>query len=207
MTTQVVLFDLGGVLVQLGGVDHFGQLVGLDDPEEVWRRWLTSPAVRRFERGHCTGPEFAEEMVEENALALSAEEFLEVFRNWPKGLLAGAHDMVIGLSESVQVACLSNTNTLHWNEQQDADVVQRLFDLAFLSHEIGLVKPDADIFEHVVQELACAPGEILFFDDNALNVDAARGIGLDAHKVVGVAPTRALLHERGLLSARPARPR
>ena len=204
MTTQVVLFDLGGVLVRLGGVDHFGQMIGMHDPEEIWRRWLSSPAVRRFERGGCTGAEFAAEMVRENALDLSAEEFLEVFRSWPKGLLDGAHDMVVGLAEPLQVACLSNTNSLHWNEQQDAEVVQRLFDVAFLSHEIGLVKPDAEIFEHVVEELACRPAEILFFDDNTLNVDAARSVGLDAHKVEGVAPTRALLHERGLLHASTA---
>jgi FMN phosphatase YigB (HAD superfamily) len=201
MATQVVLFDLGGVLVRLGGVDHFGQMVGMSDPEEIWRRWLTSPAVRRFERGGCSSEDFAEEMVRENDLALSAVEFLEIFRSWPKGLLDGAHEMVIGLAEPLQVACLSNTNALHWNEQQDAEVVQRMFDVAFLSHEIGLVKPDAEIFEHVVEQLACQAGEILFFDDNALNVDAARSVGLDAHKVEGVAPTQALLRERGLLQS------
>jgi FMN phosphatase YigB (HAD superfamily) len=207
VTTQVVLFDLGGVLVRLGGVDHFGQMVGMSNPEEIWRHWLTSPAVRRFERGGCSSEDFAEEMVRENDLALSSVEFLEIFRSWPKGLLDGAHEMVIGLAEPLQVACLSNTNALHWNEQQDAEVVQRMFDVAFLSHEIGLVKPDAEIFEHVVEELACQPAEILFFDDNALNVDAARSVGLDAHKVEGVAPTQALLHERGLLqsSRRPRR--
>ena len=201
MTTQVVLFDLGGVLVRLGGVDHFGQMVGMSDPEEIWRRWLTSPAVRRFERGGCSNEDFAEEMVRENDLALSAVEFLEIFRSWPKGLLDGAREMVVGLAEPLQVACLSNTNALHWNEQQDAEVVQRMFDVAFLSHEIGLVKPDAEIFEHVVEELSCQAAEILFFDDNALNVDAARSVGLDAHKVEGVAPTQALLRERGLLQS------
>ena len=76
-----------------------------------------------------------------------------------------------------------------------------MFDVAFLSHEIGLVKPDAEIFEHVVEELACRAAEILFFDDNALNVDAARSVGLDAHKVEGVGPTHSLLRERGLLQS------
>lgn len=201
LSTRVVLFDLGGVLVRLGGVDHFGRMVGVQDEEEIWRRWLTSPAVRRFERGQCEPAEFASDMVAEHQLEIDAEEFIEVFRSWPKGLLEGAREMVSGLTGAARIACLSNTNALHWNEQQDAEVVQGLFDVAFLSHEIGMVKPDADIFRHVVSELACDPGEILFFDDNTLNVEAARSAGLDAHKTVGVAPARTLLQQRGLLRA------
>ena len=190
---------MGGVLVRLGGVDHFGRMVGVHDEEEIWRRWLTSPAVRRFERGGSTASEFASEMVAEHDLEISAEEFIEVFRSWPKGLLEGAREMVTALPDPIRVACLSNTNALHWNEQQDAEIVQGLFDIVFLSHEIGMVKPDAEIFWHVVAELACDAGDILFLDDNAMNVEAAQAVGLDAHKVVGVAPARALLHQRGLL--------
>ncbi len=199
LSTRVVLFDLGGVLVQLGGVEHFGQLVGIRDEEEIWRRWLTSPAVRRFERGGSTPGEFASEMVDEHRLEIDAEEFIDVFRSWPQGLLDGATDMVSGLAEPIRCGCLSNTNALHWNEQRDADIVQELFEVAFLSHEIGLVKPDAEIFEHVVAELSCEPHEILFFDDNTLNVEAARTVGLDAHRVRGVAPARRILLERGLM--------
>ena len=201
MSTTVVLFDMGGVLVRLGGVEHFGRMVGVHDEEEIWRRWLASPAVRRFERGECPPNEFAREMVAENDLEISADEFIDIFRSWPKGLLEGAHEMVRGLSDPLCVACLSNTNALHWNEQQDADILQGLFDEVFLSHEIGLVKPDAEIFHHVVAELACDPAEILFLDDNTLNVDAARAVGLDAHKTVGVAPALAILRGRGLIGS------
>ena len=199
MPTRVVLFDLGGVLVGLGGVQEFGALIGETRESEVWRRWLESPWVRRFERGLCTRDEFAAGAVEEFALALPPAAFLERFLDWPKGLLPGAEELVRVLAPGVVRACFSNTNELHWNEQLGSRELGSLFERHFLSHEIGLVKPDREAFEHVVETLAVAAQEILFFDDNPLNVEGARAAGIDAHRSVGVESTRALLTARGLL--------
>jgi HAD superfamily hydrolase (TIGR01509 family) len=199
MPTQVVLFDLGGVLVELGGVDRFGGLIGEADENEIWRVWLTSYWVRRFERGHCTREDFAGGMVVEHDLEVAADDFLEQFLNWPQGLIPGALDLIADLAAHVRPACLSNTNELHWHEQIDAHLVQAMFETRFLSHEIGLVKPDREIFEHVVEGLGCDPGEVLFLDDNQLNVDGARSVGLDAHRVAGVEDSRCVLANHGLL--------
>jgi len=57
---DIVLFDLGGVLVRLGGVDAMRVLSGIDGEDEIWRRWLTSRWVRDFERGRCSPDAFAE---------------------------------------------------------------------------------------------------------------------------------------------------
>ena len=199
--TRFVLFDLGGVLIDLGGVEEFGALIGVRNIDEIWRRWLTSPWVRRYERGQCAREEFAAGIVAENDIDLSPEEFVRRFRDWPKGLLPGAAELVRGLAGSVTPACLSNTNEMHWNEQQDAEMVRELFDQCFLSHEIGLVKPDREIFDHVVAELGCRSSEILFLDDNLINVQGAEVVGLDAHRVCGVEDCRALLERRGLSSS------
>ena len=199
LATRVVLFDLGGVLVELGGVDHFGQLIDEADEAQVWRTWLTSRSVRLYERGLCSRAEFAAGMREEHGLRLAEEEFLETFLSWPRGLLPGASDLVGGLSSSVRRACLSNTNELHWNEQRDAQLLHSLFELRFLSHELGLVKPDREIFERVLEDLGCAGDEVLFLDDNQINVDGALACGLDAHVVKGVEASRVLLESRGLL--------
>lgn len=197
--TRVVLFDLGGVLIELGGVDHFGQLIGEGDESEIWRAWLSSSWVRKYERGFCNREEFATGMREEHALELQAAEFLEMFLSWPRGLFPGATELVESLASGVRASCLSNTNELHWNEQRDADVLQRMFETRFLSHELGLVKPDREIFEHVLQGLGCEGREVLFLDDNPINVDGGQAAGLDAHVVRGVAEARELLKARGLL--------
>lgn len=43
-----VLFDLGGLLIEVGGVRAMGDLAGIADDREVWRRWLTCRWVREF---------------------------------------------------------------------------------------------------------------------------------------------------------------
>ena len=195
--TEVVVFDLGGVLVRLGGVPVLRRLLGIEDDAEIWRLWLESPWVRRYERGRCGRDEFARGMTAEHRLPLSPEQFLDAFRDFPLGLYDGAAELVE--SVGVRTACFSNTNELHWSHQRDAGRLRELFQHTFVSHEMGLVKPDRDAFEHVVEALGCAPEQILFLDDNAINVKGARAVGLDAHCTRGLEAARALLGTRGLL--------
>lgn len=203
MPTRVVLFDLGGVVVELGGVEELGALVGESREDEVWRRWLHCPWVRRFERGQCSAAEFARGMVESWALPMVPDQFLEAFHRWPRGLLPGARDLLSELEGRVRRACFSNTNAFHIEHQLEAFGLRELFDEHYFSHRIGLVKPDREAYEHVVAGLGCAAEEILFLDDNRINVEGALAVGLDAHRVQGVPAARRLLVERGILSAQP----
>ena len=61
------------------------------------------------------------------------------------------------------------------------------------------IKPDHDVFEHVATTLSLDPGEILFVDDNQINVDAARVFGMQVQHCVGPHEVRAVLEVRGLL--------
>lgn len=198
--TEVVVFDLGGVLVRLGGVPVLRRLLGVEDDAEIWRLWLGSAWVRRYERGQCSRAEFARAMVEEHRLSLSPQQFLEAFRDFPLGLYDGAAELVASLR--VRTACFSNTNEMHWSQQRDVWRVGDLFHHTFVSHEMGLVKPDREAFEHVVAALGCPPAHVLFLDDNALNVEGARAAGLDAHRADGLDAARAILAARGLLAGR-----
>ena len=46
MQIEVVLFDLGGVLVELGGMGDMATFAAEENEEEIWRRWLSCPWVR-----------------------------------------------------------------------------------------------------------------------------------------------------------------
>ena len=197
--TEWVVFDLGGVLIRLGGAAEFGGMIGEGDEREVWARWLRCPWVRAYERGRCSTADFAAGMVEAYALDMTPDAFLSRFTAWPEGLYPGAKELVAALSREVRTACLSNTNALHWQHQVDAEVLHGLFPKRFLSYELDLIKPDDAIYEHVVSELGCPAASVLFLDDNQINVDAARRSGIDAHRVAGIDEVRALLGRRGLL--------
>ena len=71
-----------------------------------------------------------------------------------------------------------------------------LFERVFVSGELGLVKPIADIYEHVIAELGITPAELLFVDNKSENVEGARAVGGDGHVFTDAAGLEAWL--RGL---------
>lgn len=200
---EVVVFDLGGVLVELGGVESMGRMAGIEDVDELWRRWLTCPWVRRFEGGRCTPEEFASGVVGEWALAVTPERYLREFAGWLVGPLPGAEELVAEVRRRVPVACLSNTNAVHWQAGFATWPLLGHFDRRFLSFEMGLVKPDPEVFTHVGRSIGCDPERIVFLDDNAMNVAAAEAAGFRAVVVHGVAEARHALVAVGVVDAGP----
>src|SRR6185436_20353475 len=91
---EAVLFDLGGVLIDFGGIGPMGELTGIADEDEIWRRWLTCEWVRAFERGECEPAEFAAGVVEDWGLSIDGPRFLEEFSLWLGEALPGAPELV-----------------------------------------------------------------------------------------------------------------
>ena len=132
----------------LGRVQSFYPHSGITDPEELWRRWLSCKWVRSFEAGRCSELAFALGVVDDWQLKMSAEAYPKEFRSWPTGVLPGAEELVGEVKSRKPVSCFSNTNTVHWQDAQTWPLMS-LFDHAFLSFEMGMLKPDRDAFEHV----------------------------------------------------------
>ncbi len=191
---DVLLFDLGGVLVEWTGGPGLLSLAGAAmDGESARRFWLESPWVRRFERGLCTPDEFARGVVDELGLTVSPAEFLKQFTGWDRGPFPGAVDLLGKLRGRFKLACLSNNNVIHWTRLRDDFSLGSRFDRCFISCEIGLVKPDPAVFRFVCRELDTPPGRILFFDDNPECTHAARAEGYSAVTVKGILEVRRTL--------------
>jgi putative hydrolase of the HAD superfamily len=155
--------------------------------------------VRKFESGGCTDAEFAAGIVEEWELPYSAEEFLRIFPTWLDDPFEGAEQMLRETSERRRVGCLSNTNSLQWAGKISHWPLAKYFEQRFLSFELGAVKPDAVIYERVIERLPVPPANVLFLDDNPLNVEGAQAAGLRAEQAIGVTEARAVLDRYGLL--------
>jgi putative hydrolase of the HAD superfamily len=185
----VILFDLGGVLVDFRGVAAVAGLSGGRLSIEQSRRfWMTSPAVAAFETGGLPVLEFARRATRELGLTLPPEEFLAQFETWDGGPLPGALELLDELRPRRRLACLTNNNEIHWRHLRDG--LHRHFERCYVSYELGLRKPDAAVFEHVVRDLAVAPPEILFLDDNPECVTAGARAGLVCRLVKGVEEAR-----------------
>jgi putative hydrolase of the HAD superfamily len=196
---DIVLFDLGGVLIDPGGVEPMRALSGLANDEELWQRWLTCQWVRTFERGGCSPEDFATGLVNDWELDISADDFLGQFAQWPHPLLEGASNLVRATGSVRPIGCLSNTNALQWEANcSDWPLLQDLA-FTFLSFELGMVKPDAEIFEAVAERLPAPRDRVLFLDDNTLNVDAANVAGFSSARTRGVEEARQALVDFGIL--------
>jgi len=196
---DLVLFDLGGVLIQPGGVASMRALSGIESDEALWTRWLACPWVQRFEAGRCSPEEFAAGVVADWELELEPAAFLQAFGGWPEPPFDGALELVEAVQAAVPAGFLSNMNSFQWGANYEGIPLTDAFAFRFLSFELGLVKPDAAIFEAVAARLPVPRHQVLFLDDNAVNVDAAATTGFAARHVRGVAASRAALVETGVL--------
>jgi glucose-1-phosphatase len=200
-----VLFDLGGLIVDFRGVEALAAWLGDREPADLWARWLASPAVRAFERGELRPEAFACGLIEDFGLALDPEEVLGEIEGWVSGPTAGAIELLdelraLGPARPL-VACLSNTNPVHWPRLERDHGLGDRFDRTFLSHHTGRVKPDPEAFDQVPAALGLEPARVLFFDDQPANVTAARARGLAAERALTPADCRRALVERGVLAA------
>jgi glucose-1-phosphatase len=199
---RVVLFDVGGVLVELGGAATLlEELADRITLPEFWSLWLRSPSVRAFETGRIDAGQFAAGMLAELQLDIDAASFLESFARWPSALYPGALEMIDRIPSHYRRALLSNSNVLHWRRVTDEFGLGARFEHQFVSHLMGKIKPDAEAFEHVLGALDCQPAQILFLDDNILNIEAARRIGMRAQLVRGAHEAQRSLQQAGIITA------
>ncbi len=83
---EVLLFDLGGVLLDYGGVESLHALnKERHSLEEIRRMWPESPSLQRLETGESTLDEFAPAFIAEWGLAIDPVAFLSEVRTWTRG--------------------------------------------------------------------------------------------------------------------------
>jgi putative hydrolase of the HAD superfamily len=196
---KVLLFDLGGVLVDVAPVDRMLASLGLPTEPDLHRRWVSIEPWIQLEVGEINGPAFGQAFVDAFALDLDPARVIEEFEAWNLGFYDGAVETLSALRGRHRTAVLSNTNEIHWKRLSGEMSVPTLVEAAFASHLIGLRKPDVACYHHVAAELGVTPEDLVFFDDNAANIEAALGLGIDAHRVEGIAALRERLTDLGYL--------
>jgi putative hydrolase of the HAD superfamily len=178
---EVIVSDLGKVLLPF-------------EVERVWKalnpyfsvsyeeaRQVVQALFRetRFGAGGATGEEFHQHMVERTGLSLPYEAFCVAWSD-----MFWEDEAVLRLIAEAPVArryLLSNTNDIHWRfiRERYPHVLQP-FDRLAVSHELGMEKPDAAIYEWVIRDSGYPAEAHLFIDDIAENVEGARAVGMDA---------------------------
>ncbi|HJS06747.1 MAG TPA: HAD-IA family hydrolase [Pirellulales bacterium] len=195
---RVLLFDLGGVLVESTGHAALGRYLPHLAPEAIRQRWIDSVAVQQFERGAILADGFARSFLAEWQMDLEPSRFLREFSTWVGGFLPGAEQLLSRLKTRHRIGCLSNTNATHW---VTLGRIRHAFEPCIASHLTGYLKPDHTAFAHAVKLLGVDARSVYFFDDLLCNVDAARRAGINACCVQGVSETESALRDLGFHTA------
>ncbi len=197
---KAILFDVGGVLINFEGLNKVSNFMrNAPDTTDIRSRWIASPAIISFETGKLSKEEFAAQFVEEWDLQITSRQFLELFVAWLIGPLPGVDALLGELQNHFTLACLSNTNELHWEIMLGGCGLREQMHHQYSSHLIGKLKPDPAAFNFVCKDLELNPDQIIFFDDGAENISGAQQFGMQAHKVHGPHEIREKLVELDLL--------
>jgi putative hydrolase of the HAD superfamily len=196
---EVLLFDLGDVLWDVGGPEPLGQISrGSISPEQAQDYWNNSEWLRRIDTGRCTIHELAAGVLDDLKLQAQPEEFIRHIAALNRGLMRGALSLLESLKNRYLLGCFSNNNEFHWGQLCEEADLESIFQRRYLSFQIGLRKPDPASFEYVLADLAVSPARILYFDDREDCVAAGRRIGWDARQARGVDEVRRILASLGI---------
>lgn len=176
---KVLLFDLGGVVINWTGLQEMQKLLGFQHSlDEVRLKMMTNPMLMKFEIGSCSAEEFARSFIKDFDLPFEEQQFLDVFAGWAGQPYQGVFNRLQELRQDYTLACLSNTNRVHWDFLIHNVGIMDVFDHCFASHLLQKAKPEPEIYHTVLQALNTAAADVCFFDDRPENVEAACGAGM-----------------------------
>lgn len=177
-----VVFDLGGVVLEVDFARFFSHLP--EDSGKVARE-QSSRLVQVFRRYEDQAGEFPPESVFDSIREvighpLENDQIISAINAILGPQKQDVCEVISVLARHTRVACLSNTNHLHWEVLLRDYPAMNLFEVKMASHLMNCAKPDVRIYEQAAGILQLPPGELLFFDDKVENVDAARRCGWNA---------------------------
>lgn len=184
-----IIFDLGGVILNIDydrtakaftelGVLNFNELYSQAKQNNVFDDLETGGLSPEGFRNHIKG-------------IVSSLSDIEVDTAWNAMLLDLPESRVIvlnNLKDKYRLFLLSNTNKIHIaafrkiiGSSYDENIFDGIFEQQYYSSEMGLRKPNADCFQHVLDENGLEPSETLFIDDSIQHVDGARRLNIKAY--------------------------
>jgi putative hydrolase of the HAD superfamily len=198
---EALLFDLGGVVIDIDFDRVFARWAQHANCEVTLlrERFSTDAAYRGHEIGALSDAAYFASLRTSLGIDIPDAKFLDGWNAIFIGEIPGIAALLARARARVPLYCFSNTNRAHqicWSAGY-ANIMKN-FDKVFVSSSIGLRKPDAAAFQHVVNEIGMPAERILFFDDNADNVRGARACALQAVHVTAPADVANALSAIGL---------
>jgi putative hydrolase of the HAD superfamily len=202
LSIRAVIFDYGMVLT--GPPVHAAheamvRITGLTVEQFEKFYWADRHA---YDEGKLSGVTFWQKFKDDSGLPLTEAQLAELNRldaqMWTTSdpAMLAWHDQL--RTHGIRTAILSNMgdSVLENIEREFAWI--HGFDALVWSYQLGLAKPDPEIYHHALEKLGARPEETLFLDDKQVNIDAARALGIHGLLFTNVDQLRRDLIAQGL---------
>lgn len=184
---SVIVFDLGNVLIPF---DYSPTMTFLNNKQgglgnTFFETYKNNYNIHRdFEKGLLSRKEFLSIMMKWTENKITEQEFCEVFSN----IFTKNEDVIALLpiiKQKYKLVLLSNTNEIHKEYGYGNYDFLNHFDKLMLSHEVGAIKPEKEIYKAVEKYTQKPASEHLFIDDVKEYSDGAINCGWDAINFIG----------------------
>jgi len=184
-----IIFDFGGVLVNLDKRRCIDALRKIGAESIAWYvdECRQEDLFHDLEVGRTSPAEFCDEVRRKAKGCTASDE--DICGAW-NALLTGIPERrirkLMALKGEYRLFLLSNTNPIHWGKAVadyfplDGFGVDDYFEKTYLSYKLHLLKPDSEIYLHVLLDAKIQPAETLFIDDSPVNCAAASELGITA---------------------------
>lgn len=185
-----IIFDLGGVILNIDYTltEKAFSKIGINDFKTLFSQAQQTQLFDNYEKGFISSNDFRSKL---KKYLLKNTTDNEIDTAWNAMLLNLPQERIELLNKFKQTHrtfLLSNTNDIHIKafnsylkkEFKLADL-SSLFEKMYLSYEIGMRKPDAEIFEFVLKENDLKSSETLFIDDSIQHIATAKKLGITTY--------------------------
>ena len=185
-----IIFDLGGVILNIDynlTVEEFKKL-NLENYDKLFTQMQQSDLFNLLETGKVTPQEFRAEIKKISNIKITDKQIDGAWNAMLLDFPTKRIGLLNNLKNKYRIFLLSNTNIIHLEEYNRTlqnnfglENMSQIFEKEYYSHEIGMRKPNVDIFEFVLSENNLSPSETLFIDDSPQHIDTANKLGIIAY--------------------------
>lgn len=181
---KFIFIDIGQVLIKVDFQKLFTTLAdnSSKNRSEIEQFFNESSLIMQYRNGTITSNSFLEKFKSKinfrgNLYQLS-EIWTDIFEPIQENI-----DLIKIIKNKYQLTFISNTNELHMRKIFSMIPDFKSLGHFILSYEVGLSKPDPQIFKYAMKEVNATSHESLFIDDEKKNVAAAEKLGLSVYRL------------------------
>jgi 2-haloacid dehalogenase len=198
---QAIVFDLGGVLVDWNPRYLYRKLFG--EEEAAMERFLAEVCTGEWNAKQDAGRPLSVATAELIARHPAQEALIRAYYDRWAEMVGGAIEPTVEILTGLKGAAyplfaLSNWSAETWPIARERFSFFEMFEHIVISGEIEMVKPDQEIFAHLLEKARRPAEACVFIDDSPGNVTAAAALGFDAIHFRSPAQLREELVRRGI---------